>query len=102
MSTLPISLFLFLRFLFSLSFTPPARIRTGVNRVPRTHYFSCFFFFPQSAFLRLFPPCLPLPLSRGRREVVPAGVCVGGEFGKGVGAGVGGRACPSHCYSAAE
>lgn len=66
MSTLPIPLFFLLLFPFSFLLPcppPPQELETGLNPVPRTHYFSCFFppFSLQSAFPSLPPPCLPSP-----------------------------------------
>ena len=86
MSTLPIPLFFLLLFPFSFLLPcppPPQELETGLNPVPRTHYFSCFFppFSLQSAFPSLPTPCLPSPLTRElpapssqRREVGSAGV----------------------------
>lgn len=99
MSTLPISLFLFLLFLFpvvpllhSTPLPPPARIRTGLNRVPRTHYFWSFFFSSSSLpFLASFLLASPSSFHVGGGKLVLQ-ECVVGESLKGGGAGVGGPA----------
>lgn len=77
MSTLPIPLspstFSFLLSTLPLFFLQ--ELETGLSRVPRTHYFSCFYspLSPVSIFLSLPPPCLSLPPSRGSSLPCPVG-----------------------------
>ena len=84
------SYFFFSPFSPSFLFFSLQELETGLNRVPRTPYFSCFFLLSlQSVFPSVSPHCLPLPpftwelsaLSCRSEEVGSPGVGGWGEAG---------------------